>query len=891
MRIRPFYWKRNYSIGGQRVTTGWRLSRLYQAIALCVVLPSANAYAEQFFNPAFLSNDPSAVADLSRFEQGKGQAPGIYHVEIYLNNEYVELRDITFNARPAPPTDAKAAGSETDDTGLDPCLTRPLLASLGVNIQAFPEIANAPAGQCLPVARIIPEASAAFDFELQRLDISLPQVSISNNGRGYIAPEEWDDGVNAALLNYDFTGSNSSGDNTSNSYFLNLNSGLNWRGWRLRDYSTWNYHSGEQGHTSDWQHVNTYLQHAIIPLKSELTLGDSNTPSDIFDSVGFRGIQLASDDNMLPDSMRGFAPTIRGVAKSNARVTIRQNGYVIYQSYVAPGAFAITDLYPTSSSGDMIVTVTEADNTTNTFTVPYSSVPVLQREGRVKYALITGEYRSNYSQQDKPQFGQGTLIWGLPAGFTMYGGSQLAKNYQSAALGVGKNLGDWGAMSTDITQAYSKLADESNHQGQSLRFLYAKSLNDVGTNFQLLGYRYSTQGFYTLNETSYKRMSGSDISDDDGALGVSPTASNFYNLNYNRRGRVQVNLTQQLGTANSLFFSGSRQTYWNTHEVNDLWQVGYNGSSDGISYSLTLSYNKSPGLPESDRRAAFNISLPISRWLSGGGKGADIAHPGNSAYATYAANTDQHGNTIQQAGINGTLLTDNNLNYSVSQGYGNHGQGGNGNAGLNYQGGYGNASVGYNYSKGYQQVNYGMSGGVVLHDSGVTLSQPLGNTNVLIKAPGAGDVNVENSTGVRTDWRGYAVIPYAMTYRRNRIALDTTTLKDNADLDDAVVNVVPTQGALVRAEFMTRIGAKALLTLNRPDGQAVPFGASVEREDSGGGSIVGDNGQVYLSGLPQSGDLKVKWGDASNQQCVAPYTLPKGSETQAINYAKAECRK
>ncbi|WP_142793458.1 fimbria/pilus outer membrane usher protein, partial [Klebsiella pneumoniae] len=79
---------------------------------------------------------------------------------------------------------------------------------------------------------------------------------------------------------------------------------------------------------SQWNNIRTYVQKAIIPLKSQLTIGDSFTENDIFDSVGFRGVKLASDDNMLPDSMRGFAPTVRGVANSNAQVTIRQNGYV-----------------------------------------------------------------------------------------------------------------------------------------------------------------------------------------------------------------------------------------------------------------------------------------------------------------------------------------------------------------------------------------------------------------------------------------------------------------------------------------------------------------------------------------------------------------------------------
>ncbi|QHZ87887.1 fimbria/pilus outer membrane usher protein [Proteus mirabilis] len=33
------------------------------------------------------------------------------------------------------------------------------------------------------------------------------------------------------------------------------------------------------------------------------------------------------------------------------------------------------------------------------------------------------------------------MIHGLPAGWTIYGGTQLSKNYQAASIGVGKILG------------------------------------------------------------------------------------------------------------------------------------------------------------------------------------------------------------------------------------------------------------------------------------------------------------------------------------------------------------------------------------------------------------------------------------------------------------------
>ena len=119
-------------------------------------------------------------------------------------------------------------------------------------------------------------------------------------------------------------------------------------------------------------------QRTVIPLKSELVLGDSNTGNDVFDSVGFRGGRLYSSDSMYPDSLQGYAPTVRGIARTPAKVVVRQNGYVIYQSYVQPGAFAITDLNPTSSSGDLDVTVrkTAASSATPCRTPPCRSCSV-----------------------------------------------------------------------------------------------------------------------------------------------------------------------------------------------------------------------------------------------------------------------------------------------------------------------------------------------------------------------------------------------------------------------------------------------------------------------------------------------------------------------------------
>jgi outer membrane usher protein len=62
---------------------------------------------------------------------------------------------------------------------------------------------------------------------------------------------------------------------------------------------------------------------------------------------------------MLPDSQKGFAPVIHGIARGTAQVSIKQNGYEIYQSTVPPGPFTIDDLYAAGNGGDLQVTIKE----------------------------------------------------------------------------------------------------------------------------------------------------------------------------------------------------------------------------------------------------------------------------------------------------------------------------------------------------------------------------------------------------------------------------------------------------------------------------------------------------------------------------------------------------
>ena len=836
------------------------------AYAFIMPLPCVAA-SDIYFDPSMISDINSSVVDLTYFTSGKSQLPGTYRVDIYVNNQRAGTQTVKFNS--VDLNQVHSTSGNLNNSGLQACLSREELASIGVSLAS---LTNVPEGNdCIDISAHFPGGSTEFNFQNMRLDISVPQAALQKVPRGWIPPEQWDEGVNAALLSWQFSGNDNRGRySNSRSQFLNLTSGINIGAWRLRDNSTWTRYENRYSSEHQWRHLNTYIQRAIIPWRSELSLGDSTTGSEIFDPLSFRGIQLSTDDSMYPDSMRGFAPVIKGTAGTNATVSIRQNGNVIYRTSVAPGAFVIDDLNPLSTGGDLEVSVIGSDGSVQTFTVPYSSVPVLVREGRSRYGMTVGRYRNVSSSYDDPFFAQGTVLWGLPNDITLYGGTQLAEKYRAVAIGAGINMGLWGAVSADVTHANSTLSDGSRHDGQSIRFLYGRSLVSTGTSFRLAGYRFSTEGFYSLNETALKRMSGwTDDSELVDAAGrpVKDNWVNYYNLYSNKRERLQASISQKLGTLGTLYLTGNRQTYWDDSAASSSLQAGFSSSIGKVSYNFAYGYSRYAGQPAADKTAFLSFSIPLGDLRSGNSQGRNQ----QTIHATYSANRDSDGHVTHQAGVNGTALEGGNLSWNVSQGYGRRDREV-GDAGITYQGTYGNASLGYGYSRNYRQVRYAMSGSAVLHEDGLTVGQPLGHTNVLISAPGAVSVPVENGTGVRTDWRGYTIMPYASMYRENRIALDISKLDDHTDIDNAVSRIVPTRGALVRADFKTSTGIRALVTVLH-NGKPLPFGTTVTTNDGASSGIVGESGEVYLAGLASQGELTARWGRGSNQHCSLKYSL------------------
>jgi len=858
---------------------------------------ASGADASASFDRDLLPGAGRNTSDLSRFEHGAVIVAGTYRADVFLNGAWVGRNDVRF-ASPSP------------DANAIPCVTKALIGQLGLPMQKFSTEQQAKLADtqgCLDIGELIPSATITFDQANLRIDVSVPQAWIGPHARGYVSPENWDRGVNAGILNYNFNSYRSRSNGISQtSSFLGLNTGVNLGGWQLRQDSTLVMQSGAAGRSSTrhWQNLDTYIRRDLPSLRAQLTIGDSYTSGELFDSVSIRGVQIATDDRMLPDSLRGYAPTVRGVAETNAKVTVRQNGIVLYETTVAPGPFEINDLYSTGYGGDLNVTVTEADGRVRGFSVPYASVPQLLRPGVTRFSVVAGELHDT-SIHAQPAIAQATIQHGFTNLLSGYAGIVGSNGYGALLVGSALNT-RYGALALDITTAQADIPGQSSRNGQSVRLSYSKILPDSNTSLTVATYRYSTSGYLGLRDAltlrdiahGYTYIDPTTVSTIDGiavpnvltpdqrkALQDNGT-NNFsvYTSQLDRqRSRFDINLTQRLGQrGGSIYVTGSAVDYWNRNGTDLQFQVGYNNTFHRVSYSVSATRVRD-ALSHYSNELFASFTLPL----------------GNSAHAPLFglnANRDSSGHMLEQGTLSGTAGVDNQFSYGATASHDN-GQGGGGSAGntgtvyAGYRSPFAQLNASYGSGSGYSQASLSVTGAIVAHPGGVIFGQATGDTMAIISAPGAAGARVVNASGVRINSSGYALVPYLTPYNLNNIQIDPKGLPLTVQMDATSAQVAPHVGAVVMLSFKTQTGHSLVARIRQSDGTPVPFGAEVVDEQNQVVGVVGQAGRTLLRSQKDQGQLSVQWKNQDSQpmSCSFPYHLSGDGKTE-YEQVQATCK-
>lgn len=809
-------------------------------VGLCVALAfnSLGQAADIEFNTDILDVNDRANIDLSQFSKSGYLMPGEYRFTVHVNKLSLPEQSIFYYVSP------------TDETGSEVCLTPELVEQFGLKSDTFNTLTWWHDGTCLSLTSL-PGTEVKADLAGGTLYINMPQAYLEYTAENWDPPARWEDGIPGAMFDYNLNAQVSqqtrSGEQTSYSTSGNGVVGVNLGAWRAR--ADWQMRlDRQQGqgatHSLDWSRY--YVYRAIKSLGAKLTLGEDYLVSDIFDSFRFTGLSLITDINMLPPNLRGYAPEITGVAKSNATVIVSQQGRVLYQTQVAAGPFRIQDLND-AMSGELNVEVKEQDGSTQHFTVNTASIPYLTRPGQLRYKLAAGRPTDWQHRVNGSVFTSGEFSWGVNNGWSLFGGLIGAENYTSAALGVGRDLMMFGALSFDITHARSrlkKLADvgDETYRGSSYRLSYSKRFDAYNSQVTFAGYRFAEKGFMSMSEYLNAEMTGFR----------QYSSKEMYTISYNQQ-------FSDLGL--SAYINYYHQTYWDQPD-NDRYSLSIAkyfdiGKLKNLSVNLTAYRNSYQNT--NDDGVYASVSVP---W-------------GQSGTLNMNNSWDGHDNT-QRVGYYDRL--DERSNYQLNTGVSRSGALVSGY--YSHQGdlAYMNANATYQQDR-YRSVGLSFQGGLTATQHGAVLhrNNQMGGTRIFVDTEGVAGIPVQGyGAAIDSNRFGQAVLTDVNSYYRNQVRVDLNALPDDAQVAHSVKQGTLTEGAIGYRQFEVVAGASAMAILRLANNKTPPFGALVFNGRGQQVGMVGDEGSTYLTGLNPKDVLQVRWDEQVQCEVTLPDTLPTG---------------
>lgn len=784
------------------------------------------------FNTDVLDVKDRTAIDLSEFSRVGYMMPGKYALVLRVNKQELPEQQITFLA---PPDDAK---------GSVPCLTPAMVEQLGLKASVQRNLAWWNQGQCLALDSLKGMQTRA-DLGSGSLYLNVPQAYLEYIDENWDPPSRWDQGIAGMLFDYNVNAQTVRQSQGQNNQSLSGNgtTGANLGAWRFRaDWQAQYDHTTGQNSNSQqrWDWSRYYLYRDIAALRAKLTFGEDYLSSSIFDSFRYTGASLVSDDNMLPPNLRGYAPEVTGVAKTNAKVTVSQQGRVLYETQVPAGPFRIQDLN-SATMGKLDVRIQEQDGSVRTFQVDTADVPYLTRPGLVRYKMVAGK-PSNYRHNSEGQvFSGGEFSWGVSNGWSLFGGGLFSAGYKALALGVGRDLLAFGALSLDATQSRAELPGKGTPSGTSWRLNYSKRFDEYDSQVTFAGYRFSERNYMSMSQYLDARYHGGNYSN----------SKQMYTVSLNKQFRT-------LGL--SAFLTASHQTYWDRPANNN-----YNLS---LSRYFDIGSFKNISLSLSAYRTVFNNSHDDGVYLG-------VSVPwGRTGTMSYNNQTTRAGST-NTVGYYDRI--DDNNTYRLTGGVGNGGRG-TASGYFTHDGDIAEVTANASYlGSQYSSLGLSMQGGATVTPKGAALHRvtTLGGTRMMVDTAGVSGVPVQGYGGTsNTNMFGKAVVSDINSYYRNSVSVDVNKLPDNVDANQSVVQGTLTEGAIGYRKFSVVAGEKAMAVIKLADGSSPPFGAVVVNDHHYQTGIVNDEGSVWLTGLNPGEGMDVRWDGQTQCRVRLPSPLP-----------------
>lgn len=824
----------------KKTTRLFRRSPL-SVLILGLMLSATRTWADDEiqFNTDVLDTQDKSNIDLSHFSRRGYVMPGEYTFSIMVNKDILREEQIV----------VYPDGENGQDSLI--CLTPEQISRFNLKTSVIDDLRWLRAGECLDKTSL-EGLEMRVDLAKDTLYLSIPQAWLEFTAPNWDPPSRWDDGIAGMVADYNLNMQTQHSQNGVDSQSFSGTGvlGANLGSWRAR--ADWQANWNKRGSYTDkdFSFSRYYLYRAIPSLKARLTVGEDYLSSDIFDTFRFSGVSLNSDLSMLPPSLRGYAPEVTGISRSGGKVTISQQGRVLYETQVAVGPFRIQELND-AVSGTLDVRVEELDGSVQVFQVTTASVPYLTRPGALRYKLAAGKPSEWEHRMTGPIFSSGELSWGVANGWTLYGGMVFGGDYNALSIGSGRDLYLLGALAFDITQSRAALPAEGTLSGTSYRVSYSKTFDEYDSQVTFAGYRFSERDFMSMSEYLDARYGN----------GTSHSPKEKYTVSFNKRFR-------DLGL--STYINYSHQTYWNSAD-NDRLSLSLSRYLDIGPFknmSMSLSVYRSEYYSFKDDGAYVSLSLPIGNGTSLS-YGATVNRSDNTHRVSYYGRVDEHNSFQVSSGISRSGPT--------AYGY------------YTWLGDSAQVQANASYHSGsYSALGMNVTGGLTMTPEGGAAhrSNARGGSRVLVDTAGVSGVPVKGfGASVKTNAFGKAVIADVNSYYRNPIRIDVDKLDDNADITRSVSQATLTEGAIGYRQFDVISGGKAMAFIRKADGSFPPFGASVMNEKNQETGVVNDEGSVWLSGIQPNGKMTVKWDGKARCVVHLPAALPEVLENLLLTCA------
>ncbi|ATL98234.1 PapC/FimD family outer membrane usher protein [Aeromonas sp. CA23] len=819
----------------------------------------ANANGVDFNTDLLDVNDKENI-DFGQFSHAGYIIPGHYSMQVVINGERaLGEREIHFK-------DAQDGSSES-------CLSESMLKELGLVESALDKVFTTDVDPQCRNLKALDGVMTKADIGTDTFNISIPQSYLEYSDDSWEPAARWDQGVNGVMLDYGLNiqhgiDTNSHANNTGMSAYGVA--GANLEAWRLRADWQAQYQQDKSWHAykeepedehdvpnPDLRRKETHHQqaasitriYAYRPLpahEAKLTVGEIDLGNSVFDGFRFTGASLASDDNMLPPNLRGYAPEVVGIARTNAKVVISQGGRVLYETQVAAGPFRIQDLN-SATSGELDVKVEELDGSVQTFQVKTASIPYLSRPGAIRYKFAGGKPSNIDHSLEGPLFLSGEASWGINNGWSLFGGGLLGDGYAAVTLGTGRDLLDFGAISFDMTESRADIPGRGIKRGGSYRVNYSKAFEKYDSQVAFAGYRFSERDF--MNMSDYLTAKTMPWEYEGGSKEM-----------------YSVILSKQFRSENiGAYLDYTHQSYWYqpdserfslslSHQFNVL---------DWRSLSLSLSAYRRTQWEQAENGMYLSLSVPF-------GAGQHVSYNAAAMNGVSSHSASYFNNADERNSYSLSASTSSQGGGSVSGFYSHTGD---------------KAYMSANVSHQSNQTTTGglsLQGGVTATADGAALHRVgmVGGSRVMVDADGASGVPVHSGGPVTTtDRHGMAVVADITSYYRQRTSIDVDQLGDDVEpIGSPVSSRTLTEGAIGYQHFDILSGSKRLLRFQLDSGKVLPFAAEVNNQKQQRLGMLGDDGVAYLAGLHAGDLITASWGENNHCQTALPSPLPSDEE-------------